>query len=196
MKKKEWMDAMIEEYQSILNNDVWEIVPRPKDKSVVSSKWIFKTKHSADGSIEKFKARFVTWGFSQKEGIDYEENFALVAIYTSIKTILALASKMKWKLHQMDVNTTFLNGFIEEEVYFEQPQGFETHDKKTHVWRLKKNLYGLKKAPRAWYGRVDGFLMSLGFTKSKANSNLYVKVIDDGIMILLFINECKKNVVT
>ena len=179
------MDSMIEEYQYILKNDVWEVVPRPKDKLVVSSKWIFKTKNSADGSIENFKARSIAWGFSQKEGIDYEENFALVARYTSIRTILALASKMRWKLHQMDVRTTFLNVGIEEEMYIEQPQGFETHDKKTHVFRLKKALYGLKQLPRAWYGIIDELLVSQGFTKSKANSYLYNKVEDDGIMILL-----------
>ena len=99
---------------------MWKVVPRPKDKSVVSSKWIFKTKHSIDGSIEKYKAIFVAQGFSQKEGIDYEETFARVDRYTSIRIVLALASNMKWKLHQMDVKTTFLNGLIEEEVYIEQ----------------------------------------------------------------------------
>ena len=90
---------MTEEYQSIMKNDVWDIVPKPKDKSVVSSKWIYKIKHAMDGSIEKYKARFVARGFSQKEGIDYEETFALVARYTSIGAIMALASMMKWKLH-------------------------------------------------------------------------------------------------
>ena len=110
---------MVEEYQSIINIDVWEIVPRPKQKSVVSSKWIFKTKHSTDGSIEKYKAIFIARGFSQKEGIDYEETFALVARYTSIRTVLALASNKKWKLHHIYVKTTFLNGLIEEEVYIE-----------------------------------------------------------------------------
>ena len=73
IKQKEWVDGMVEEYHSIMKNDVWEIVPRPKDKSMVSPNWIFKTKNSADGSIEKYKARFVARGFSQKEGIDYEE---------------------------------------------------------------------------------------------------------------------------
>ena len=91
---------------------------------------------------------------------------------------------MKWKLHQMGVKTGFLNNVIEEEVYIEQPLGFETHDRKTHVCRVKKALYGLKQAPRVWYGRIDGFLMSLGFTKIKRDSNLYYKVVDDGIMIL------------
>jgi hypothetical protein len=116
IQKKEWADAMTEEYQSIIKNDLWEIVPIPKSKDVVSSKWLFKIKHVVDGSIKKYKARFVARGFSQKEAIDYEETFALVARYTSIKTIIALATKMKWKLHQMDIKTTFLNGVIEEEV--------------------------------------------------------------------------------
>ena len=80
---------------------------------------------------------------------------------------------MKWNLHQMDVKTTFLNGVIEEEVYIEQPEGFEIDYQNTHVCRLKKELYGLKQAPRVWYGRIDGFLMSIGFTKIKAHSNLY-----------------------
>ena len=176
---------MTEEYQSIIKNDVWEIVPRLKSKDVVSSKWLYKIKHVADGSTEKYKARFVARGFSQKEGIDYEETFAPIARYTSIKTIIALATKMKWKLHKMDVKTTFLNGVIEEEVYIEQPQWFEVEDRKTHVYRLKKDLYGLKQAPRAWYGRIDSFLTSLGFTKSKVDSNLYFKVMNDEPVILL-----------
>ena len=111
-KQKEWVDAMVEEYQSIIKNDMWEIVSRPKDKSVVSLKWIFKTNHSTYGSIEKYKEISVAHGISQKEGIDYDETFAPVARYTSIRTILSLASNMEWKLHQMDVKETFLNGLI------------------------------------------------------------------------------------
>jgi hypothetical protein len=180
---------MTKEYQSIIKNDVWEIVPRPKDKYVISSKWLYKIKHAADGSIEKHKARFVARGFSQKEG-DYEETFAPVGRYTSIRTIIALAAKMKWKLHQMDVKITFLNGVIEEEVYIEQPQGFEVEDRKTLVCRLKKALYWLKQAPRAWYGRIDSFLTSLGFTKSKADSNFYFKVMnDEPVILLLYVDD-------
>jgi hypothetical protein len=185
IQKKEWADSMTEEYQSIIKNDLWEIVPIPKSKDVVSSKWLFKIKHVADGSIEKYKARFVARGFSKKEGIDYEETFTPMARYTFIKTIIALAAKMKWKLHQMDVKTTFLNGVIEEEVYIEKTQGFEVEDRKSHVCRLKKALYRLKKALRAWYGHIDSFLTSLGFTKSKANSNLYFKIMDNELVILL-----------
>jgi hypothetical protein len=115
---------------------------------------------------------------------------------------------MKWKLCQMDVKTTFLNGVIEEKVYIEQPRGFEVEDRKTHVCRLKKALYRLKQAPRAWYGRIDSFLTSLGFTKTKVDHNLYFKVMNDESVILLLyvddlfltgeeklITDCKKKLV-
>ena len=101
--------------------------------------------------------------------------FAPVARYTSIRTIMALAPMVKWDLHHMDVKKAFLNGVIEEEVYIEQPQGFEVEDKKTHVCKLKKALYGLKQAPRAWDRKLDSFLTILGFTKSKSDPNPYFK---------------------
>jgi hypothetical protein len=196
---------MGEEYQSIVKNDVWDVVPRPKEKSIVSSKWIYKMKHAADGSIEKYNARFVALGFSHKESIDYDETFSLAVRYTSIRTILLLSVVMKWKVHQMDVKTTFLNGEIKEEVYVEKPQGFKVHDMETHVCRLKKDLYGLKQEPRVWYDMIDNFLTRLGFTKSSAYPNLYFKVVDDGSVILLLytddlfltgvenlISECKR----
>jgi hypothetical protein len=201
-----WKDAMMEEYQSIMKNDIWDIVLRPKGKSVVTSKWIYKIKHTADGSIEKYKARFIARGFSQKEGVDYEETFSPVARYTSIRMVISLASVMGWKIHQMDVKTTFLNGVIEEEVYIEKPQGFEVHGKESHVCRLKKALYGLKQAPRAWYSRIDGYLQSLSFTKSEADPNLYLLQVGKSLLILVLyvddlfltgdeelISKCKKD---
>ena len=124
-------------------------------------------------------------GFSHKEGINYEETFAPVERYTSIITIMALASMMKWDLHQMDVKKAFLNGVIEEEVYIEQPQGFEVEDIVTHICKLKKALYGMKQYPRAWNGRIYRFLTSLRFTKSNDDPNLYRKVMDDEPVILL-----------
>lgn len=137
---------MVKEYQSILQNDVRDIVPRPKDKLVVSSKWLYKIKYASDGSIEKHKARFVARGFSQKVGIDYEEAFAPAARYTSVRTIIAIAASKEWKIHQMDVKTAFLNGVINEEVYIKQLQGFNIKDKNLYVCKLKKALYGLKPA--------------------------------------------------
>ena len=99
-----------------------------------------ETPHGADGSIEKYKAIFVRIGFSQKEGVDYDETFSHVARYTSIKSIIAIASAMGWKLHQMDDKTSFLNGIIEKEVYIEQPEGFVVHGKESHVCKLKKAM--------------------------------------------------------
>jgi hypothetical protein len=100
--KKQWKEAMIEEHQSIMKNDVWEIVPRPKEKSIVTSKWVYKIKHAADGSMDKYKARFVARGFSQKEGEDYDKKISTVARYTSIRSIMSLVASMGWILHQMD----------------------------------------------------------------------------------------------
>lgn len=112
---------MLEDYKSIMKNNVWDIVPRPIDKSIVSFKWIYKIKHALDGSIEEFKAMFVARGFIQKEGIDYDKTFAPMARYTSIPTVISLASIFGWKLHQMDVKIAFLNGNVEPEFYVEQP---------------------------------------------------------------------------
>jgi hypothetical protein len=180
-----WKDAMVEEYQSIMKNDVWEVVPRPEGKFVVTSKWLFKIKHVADGSIEKYKAIFVAHDFSQKESIDYDETFAPVARYTSIRTIISLASVLGWKLHQMDVKTAFLNGQLEEEVYIEQPKGFVVQRKESYVCKLKKALYGLKQTPRGWYARIDSYLQSLDFSNSAVDPNLYFKVIENHPLILI-----------
>jgi hypothetical protein len=135
--------------------------------------------------VDKYKARFVAKGFSQKEGEDYAETFSLVARYTSIRAIISLAASMGWNLHQMDVKTTFLNGAIEEEVYIEKPQGFEVHSRDTHICRLKKSLYGIKQASRAWYARMDNYLTRLGFSKSHADPKLYYKVVNNALVILL-----------
>jgi hypothetical protein len=112
---------MMEEYASIMKNDVWEVVPMPEDKKVVGYKWIYKVKHAADGSVDKYKVRFVAKGFSQQEGVDYEETFAAVTRHSSIRTVISLAAEMGWHVHQMDVKTAFLNRVVEEEVYCNVP---------------------------------------------------------------------------
>ena len=109
-----WVDAMVEEYDSIIRNSAWEIVPRLVGKSVVGSRWIYRVKQTTDGTIDKYKARFVARGFSQIKGIDYEETFAHVTGYSSIRAILPLSTQMGWHIHQMDVRIVFLNGIIEE----------------------------------------------------------------------------------
>jgi hypothetical protein len=173
-----------------MKNDVWDIVLRPEGKSVVTSKWIYKIKHTVDGSIERHKMRFVAREFSQVEGIDYEETFAPVARYTSIRMIVSPAASMGWRVHQMDVKTTFLNGESEKEVYIEQPDGFVIHEKESHVCRLKKALYGLKQPPRAWYARIDEQLMILGFNKSVVDPSLYYKTVNgESLILVLYIDD-------
>jgi hypothetical protein len=117
-------------------NDVTEVVPRPKGKSTIGSRWIYKIKHATNGSVEKFKAPFVAKGFSLKEGIDYDETFTPVARYTSIGAMISVTTEMGWKIHQLDLKTTFINGIIEEELYIEQPEGFEVQGRDSHVCRL------------------------------------------------------------
>ena len=124
--------------------------------------------------------RSKTHGFSKVEGVDYDETFASVSCYSSIREVIYIEAEMGWKIHQMDVKTAFLNGLLQEEVYLEQPQGFEIHGRDSHVCRLKKALYGLKQAPRAWYSRIDAYLTSMGFQKSEADPNLYFIVVGGG----------------
>jgi hypothetical protein len=183
--RKVWKDAMIEEYESILKNDVWEVVPRPQGNSVVTSKWIYKVKHAADGNVEKFKARLVARGFSEKEGIDYDQIFSPISRYTSIRIIISLALVLNWELHQNDIKTVFLNGEVEEEVYIKKSVGFVIHGNESHVCKFNKSLYGLKRALRAWYGRIDSFLHSLGFSKSITDPNIYINIVKNHHVILV-----------
>jgi len=153
--QQEWQDAMVE-YTFVMENNVWDIVPRLEWKSVVSSRWIYKIKHVVYDIIEKFKARFVAIGFSQKDGVEYEESFSPIAKYASIRVVISITSIMRWRIHQMDVKTTFLDDIIEEELYIEKPHGFEVHGRYSHVCRIKNSFYRLKQAPRAWYSKIDG----------------------------------------
>jgi hypothetical protein len=200
-----WQEAMLEEYDSIMCNDVWEVVSRPEGKSIVTSRWLYKTKYVADGSIEKHKARFVACGFSQVERVDYDETFAPVARYTSIRNIIAIAAEMGWRIHQMNVKTDFLNGFIEEEVYIEQRQGFEVCERESHVCIMRKALYGMKQSPKAWYSHINSYLLQMGFEKSDVDPNLSYIIRDEDMFILILyvdnlfitgvkhlISECKR----
>jgi len=113
-----------------MKNDMWEIVPRPKEKLVVNSKWVYKIKHVADVSIYKYKARFVARGFSQKEGEYYDEIFSHVARYTSIRAIMSLSTSMGWILHKIDVNISFLNGKLRKKCTLNNLEAFRYIPKK------------------------------------------------------------------
>ncbi|KAL0318302.1 UNVERIFIED_CONTAM: Retrovirus-related Pol polyprotein from transposon RE2 [Sesamum angustifolium] len=179
VKHKVWVQAMEEEIKMIEKNNTWELADRPKDKEVIGVKWIYKTKLNADGSIQKHKARLVAKGYSQLPGIDYTETFAPVARLDTIRALIAIAANKKWKIYQMDVKSAFLNGYIDEEIYVEQPQGFIAKGSEEKVLRLKKALYGLKQAPRAWYSRIDKYFMDRGFRRSLSEPTLYIKSQDD-----------------
>eukprot|EP00253_Pinus_taeda_P019864 PITA_19864 len=138
VQKPIWVDGMVEEYDSIIHNYVWDVVPRPQENSVVSSRWLCKVKQTTYGSVEKHKARFVSLGFSQVQGIDYDENFPPVIRYSSIRSMLALSTQMGWRIHQMDMKTMLLNGKIEEDVYIEQPEGFETFHRDDQLIKSRK----------------------------------------------------------
>ena len=136
----------------------WELVPRPLNKNVIGAKWVFRNKLDEVGSITRNKARLVCKGYAHVKGIDYGENYAPIAIMESIRMILAYASSKNIKVYQMDVKSAFLNGELEEEVYMEQPNGFKVQEVEIYVYRLKKALYGIKQALRAWYSRLDKYL--------------------------------------
>ena len=149
----------------IEKNETWTVVDRPADKKVIGVKWIFKTKINVDGNINKHKARLVVKGYSQEPGIDFHDTFAPVSQLDTVKLLLVIAAQIGWYVWQMDVKSAFLNGTLDEEIYVEQPEGFEVNITANKVYLLKKALYGLKQAPRAWYSHLDEFLLSLGFKK-------------------------------
>lgn len=184
MNDKEWKLAMDDEIYIINKNETWELVKRPADKKVISVKWIYKVKTDECGQINKLKARLVARGFTQTYGEDYGETFAPVSIYDTIRTLIALAAQNKWKLHQMDVKSAFLNGEITEEVYVEQPSGFEIEGAENMVYKLKKALYGLKQAHGAWYSKIDSYFMSQGCKRSDCDAAMYIQESEGEIMVI------------
>lgn len=178
-----WINAMQEELEQFKRNEVWELVPRPEGTNVIGTKWIFKNKTNEEGVITRNKARLVAQGYTQIEGVDFDETFAPVARLESIRLLLGVACILKFKLYQMDVKSAFLNGYLNEEAYVEQPKGFVDPTHPDHVYRLKKALYGLKQAPRAWYERLTEFLTQQGYRKGGIDKTLFVKQDAENLMI-------------
>jgi len=144
-----WITAMQDELEQFKHSEVWDLTPRPAESNVVGIKWIFKNKINEDGLVVRNKARLAAQVYSQVEGVDFEETFAPVARLESIRFLFGMSCALNFKLHQMDVKSAFLNGVLQEEVYVEQPKGFENSEHPNYVYKLKKALYGLKQAPRA-----------------------------------------------
>ena len=124
LKDESWVEAMHDELLQFQRNDLWTLVPRPEGEHIIGTKWIFHNKTDEEGNVFRNKARLIAQGYSQMEGVDYDETFAPVARMESIRILLALACQLKFKLYQMDVKTDFLNGLLKEDVYVAQPKGF------------------------------------------------------------------------
>ncbi|PKA47383.1 Retrovirus-related Pol polyprotein from transposon TNT 1-94 [Apostasia shenzhenica] len=182
--QKEWQDAMKEEIHMIQKNKTWTLVPRPPGKQIIGVKWVYKIKYNSDGTVQKNKARLVAKGFSQKAGEDYSETFAPVARMETIRILFAVAAMRRWIIHHLDVKSAFLNGMLEEDVYCNQPPGFEVDGEEDKVLKLHKALYGLKQAPRAWNAEIDRFFLQNGFQKSCNEATLYTLNQNGHILII------------
>lgn len=182
IKDDNWVKEMEQELQKKSKNDTWELVPRPKDKNVIGRKWVFRNKMNKQGEVIRNKA---CKGSSQQEGIEYEETYVAITILEVVRMFLAYVANNNFKVYQMDVKLAFLNGELEEEVYIEQLEGFPLIEEKDMVCKLKKALYGLKKAPRTQYARLDKYLAKIGFAKGIAYNNLYLNEIEDGLLIII-----------
>ncbi len=172
-----WLAAIKTELDAIEDNKTWTLVPRTEADNILTSKWVFKCKEilKADGKIsKKYRARLVSRGFQQKEGIDYHETYAPVVKFTTLRMFLSLVAHLDLHCHQMDVKTAFLNGDLEQDVYMEQPEGCIDPERPDYVCKLEKALYGLKQAPRQWFAKINSFLTrQLKFKSSPYDPCLY-----------------------
>nr|GEX04785.1 retrovirus-related Pol polyprotein from transposon TNT 1-94 [Tanacetum cinerariifolium] len=196
-----WIVSMQEELNQFIANDVWELVPQPRNMTITRTEWVFRNKLDKNGVVSRNKARLVVQGYNQQEGIDYDETYSPIARLESIRILLAYACAFDFQLFQMDVKSAFLNGFINDKVYVAQPLGFIDFEKRDHVYKLKKALYGLKQAPKAWYDRLKAFLIKheykIGmvdntlFTKKKSSNLIIVQIyVDDIIFGSTYLDMC------
>ncbi|KAJ9551744.1 hypothetical protein OSB04_015789 [Centaurea solstitialis] len=180
----DWVTAMQEELNQFERLGVWRLVPRPKNKTIIDLKWIFKNKKDEDGIVTRNKAHLVTKGYKQQAGIDYDETFAPVARLEAIRIFLAYAAHKNFTVYQMDVKTVFLNSKLKEEVYVSQPEDFVDRTKPNHVYILDKALYGFKQAPRAWYDHLSNALLDNGFYKGKIDPTIFIKTEGNDILLV------------
>lgn len=183
----EWKKAIDCEYDSLVKNNTWTLCDLPKGRRAITGKWVFKLKHKANGEIDKYKARFVARGCSQKHGFDYAETYAPVAKLTTLRILLAIANRFDMHVHQMDVKGAFLNGDLDEDIYMLPPEGFPAGIK---VCKLNKAIYGLKQASRMWYEKFHQFITRIGYKRCSSDYCLYTKF-ENGIrcFILVYVDD-------
>jgi hypothetical protein len=185
VQSDKWKKAMDAKIAAIERNNTWELTEVPATGKVIGVKWIYKTKLNEKGEVDKYKARLVAKGYSQQHGIDYAEVFALVAHLDTIRIILSIPAQHGWTVFQLDVKSAFLHGELNEDVFVAQPPGYEQKGYEHQVYKLKKALYSLKQAPRAWNSRIESYFLKEGFEKHPHEHTLFVRQMDGGKMLIV-----------
>ena len=180
----EWQQAMDEEMASLHEHHTWVLEPTPPGVTPIPARWIFKIKRDAKGGIERYKARLVAKGYRQREGIDFDEVFAPVSKYSTLRALLAVVAASDLELHQLDIKTAFLNGELKETVYLEQPPGYKEGSGEQSC-RLQRALYGLRQAPRAWHEKLCQELERFGFVESSSDPSLFMRPSQDSMVFVL-----------
>jgi hypothetical protein len=165
---------MRDEFNALQQNNSWSLVSKPPGVNVVSGKWVFRHKFHADGTLARYKARWVCRGFSQQQGVDFEETFSPVCKPSTIRVVLSLVVSSAWPIHQLYVKNAFLHGTLNETVYCQQPSGFENSSSPELVCLLHKSLYSLKQAHCAWFQCFATFIQTIGFIPSKSDTSLFI----------------------
>lgn len=183
---EQWNGAMHEEMDSLLHNQTWTLTELPPGRKAIRSKWVFKLKRDQQGNIARYKARLVAKGCSQVKGIDYDETFSPVVRYASLRFLFALAVKKGLRCHQMDAITAYLHGELDEDIFMQQPEGYQ--DGSSRVCKLNRGIYGLKQAGRLWNLKLDKALTKFGLTKSKLDPCIYYnKSID--LIVAIYVDD-------
>ena len=181
--KEGWLDAIGKEMQSLIENKTWTLEPLPPNRKAIGCRWVFRVKDSPTGE-QRHKARLVAKGYSQVEGIDYDQTYAPVMRYQSLRMMMALGTIDEAHIHQLDITTAFLYGELEEEIYMQQPEGQVTPGTEHLVCRLKKSIYGLKQSPRCWNKEMHSTLSLYGFKSTRSDPAIYVKGMGNNRFIL------------
>ena len=186
----EWEKAAVEEYKSLVKNDTWEVVNLPQGRKAVGCKWVFRRKRTADGGIDRYKARLVAQGFSQLEGVDFEETYAPVSKISTIRTLIAYAVNKSMYIHQMDVTAAYLHGKLDETIFMKQPPGFEISGQENKVLKLKKSIYGLKQSGRNWYKCLtEELYLKLNLKRLHSDYGVFVNTEGPKVVMVIYVDD-------